>query len=93
MSGKNIIFNNKKVNKSNFYKNKKPSKIDDIGVNKILVSKRDYDDNNNIGPLCIKLPQMIRYAKYFDDNKTMSFKVSDKNLLKRHTKLWEKISS
>ena len=93
MSGKNIIFNNKKINKSNFYKNKKPSKIDDIGVNKILVSKRDYDDNNNIRPLCIKLPQMIGYAKYFDDNKTMSFKVSDKNLFKRHTKIWEKISS
>ena len=31
-------------------------------------------------PLCIKLPQMIEHAKYFDSNKTMSFKFNDKSL-------------
>ena len=36
---------------------------------------------------------MIGYAKYFDSNKTMSFKVIDKRLLKRYTKMWEKINS
>ena len=30
MSGKNMNFDDKKINKSNFYKNKKLSKIDDI---------------------------------------------------------------
>ena len=30
MSGKHIIFNGKKINKSNFYKNKKLFKIDEI---------------------------------------------------------------
>ena len=40
MSGNNIIFGDKKINKTNFYKNKKLSKIDDIDVNKILISKR-----------------------------------------------------
>ena len=40
MNGKNIIFNNKKINKSNFYKGKKLSKTDDIDANKILVSKK-----------------------------------------------------
>ena len=34
---------------------------------------------------------MIRYAKYFDDNKTMSFKVTDKQLLKKYNKIWEKV--
>ena len=34
---------------------------------------------------------MIRYAKYFDDNKTMSFKVTDKRLLKKYNKIWEKV--
>ena len=29
---------------------------------------------------------MIGYAKYFDDNKTMSFKVTDKKLLKKYNK-------
>ena len=32
--------------------------------------------------MCIKLPEMNRYAKYFDSNKAMSFKVIDKKLLK-----------
>ena len=41
MSGKNIIFNNKKIKKGNFYKEKKQSKIDDIDVNKILISKKE----------------------------------------------------
>ena len=41
MSGKSINFGDKKINKSNFYKNKKLFKTDDVDVNKILVSKRE----------------------------------------------------
>ena len=41
MSGKNINIDDKKIKKSNFYKNKKVTKIDDIDVNKILVSKKE----------------------------------------------------
>ena len=37
MSGKSINFENKKINKSNFYKNKKLFNIHDLDVNKILV--------------------------------------------------------
>ena len=40
----------------------------------------------------MKLPQMIGYAKYFDSNKTLSFKVIDKGLLKRYTKIWGRIN-
>ena len=40
MNGKNIIFDDKKVKKSNFYKNKKIFMIDNIDVNKILISKK-----------------------------------------------------
>ena len=39
MSGKNVNFRDKKMKKSNFYKNKKVIKIDDIDVDKILVSE------------------------------------------------------
>ena len=35
MSGKNVNFGGKKIGKSKFYKNKKVTKVDDIGVNKI----------------------------------------------------------
>ena len=34
---------------------------------------------------------MIGYAKHFDSNKTMSFKVNDIRLLKKYTKKWEKV--
>lgn len=76
------------INKSNFDENKRLFEIDDIDVNKIneiLVSKAEpygkkmslkyftgYNDNDYIRSLCIKLRQMIGYAKYFDNNKTMS---------------------
>ena len=91
MSGKSIIFDDKKINKSNFYKNKKLFNIHDLDVNKILVSKKEsYGKKNSlkyfigyndgvIRPLCINLPQMIGYVKHFDSNKTMSFKISDNN--------------
>ena len=40
MRGKNINFDDKKINKSNFYKNKKPFILDDNDVNEILISKK-----------------------------------------------------
>ena len=107
MSGKNIIFNDEKINKSNVNKNKKLSKIDKIYVDKILLSKKEtystknllkyfigYNDNGVIRPCFIKLPQMIGYVKHFDSNKTMSFKVTiDNKLLKKCTKIRERVSS
>ena len=36
---------------------------------------------------------MIAYAKNFDSNKTMSFKVSDNKLLEKYSKIWERISN
>ena len=44
MSGKNINFDDKKVKRSSFYKNKKINNIEEIDVNNILVSKKEpYD--------------------------------------------------
>ena len=51
MSGNSINFNNNKIKKSEFYnsKNKKIFNIDDIDVNKILVSKKEpYGKNNSL---------------------------------------------
>ena len=36
---------------------------------------------------------MTGYVKCFDSNKTMSFKVSDNELLKKYKKIWEKVCS
>ena len=86
------------------YKNKK---IDDVDVNEILVSKEEpygtknsfkyfirYNDNV-IRPLCIKLPQIIGYVRKFEGNTTMSFKISNKKLLKMYNmeKSWKIIEN
>ena len=42
MSGNNKTFDDKKINKSKFYKSKKVLEIDDIDVDKILVSKNSH---------------------------------------------------
>ena len=34
---------------------------------------------------------MIGDVKCFDSNKTMSFKASDKKLLKKYSKIWERV--
>ena len=41
MSGTSINFDDKKINKSNFYKNKKLFNLNDIDANKLLVSKKE----------------------------------------------------
>ena len=102
MNGKNINSNDKKIRKSDFYKNKKINNIEDIDVNNILVSKKEsysnrnsfkyfigYNDSDIIRPLCVRLSQMARYTGRFDDSATMSFIVKDKRLLKKCTKIWE----
>ena len=104
MSGKNINFKDKKILKSSFYKNKKTNRIDDTDVNNILVSKKEsygnksslkhfigYNDDDIIRPLCIRLPKLTGYARKFDENATMSFRVNDKQLLKNYNKIWEKV--
>ena len=48
MNGKDIDLNDKKILKSTFYnKSKKIFNIDDIEVNKILVSKKEQHGKNN----------------------------------------------
>ena len=102
MSGRNINFDDKKIKRSSFYKNKKINNIEDIDVNNILVSKKEpygtknsykyfigYNNNDNIRPLCIRLPPMTGYARKFNENATMPFIVKDKKLLKKYSKIWE----
>ena len=40
MSGNNVIFDDKNINKGNFYKNKILFQIDNSDVNKIHISKK-----------------------------------------------------
>ena len=105
MNGKSINFNNKNIKKSDFYnKNKKIFNIDDIDVNKILVSKKEqyveynsfkyvigYNDNCVIRPLYLELSQMTGYINKFEKSKiTMSLMVKDKQILENYNKIWKK---
>ena len=47
MSGKNINFDDKKIKKSIFYKNKRIYSTDNTDVNNILVSKKEPYSNKN----------------------------------------------
>ena len=104
MSSKSVNFSNKKIKKNHFYKNEKVAKIDDIDVNKILVSREEpygtknlfkyfigYNDNDVIRPLSLKLSQMSGYVRTFESNTTMSFKISDKQLLKKYNQIWKRV--
>ena len=66
-----------------FNGNKEPIDINNVDIIITVIRKREsyckkvsfkyvivYDNSDNIRPLCIMLPQMIRYAKYFDSKKT-----------------------
>ena len=84
MSVKKISFDDEKIKKTNFQKNKykKIFNIDDIDVNKILVSRKEpygtnnalkyfigYNDNAVIRPLCLMLSKMTGFIRKFDENK------------------------
>ena len=60
MSEKNINFDDKKIKKSIFYKNKAINNIEDIDVNNILVSKKEPYGNKNF--------KITLAFKYFIDN-------------------------
>ena len=81
MNGKNINFDNKNIKKSDFYnKNKKIFNIDDIDVNKILVSKKN--NMANIIHLNTLLGIMImvlldHYISFF--HKPLAILIFDKN--------------
>ena len=101
MSEKTLKFDNIKVNKKEFDKSKQPIDLKSVNVNQIVVSDRfkhsdegfkyfiGYQDDEIVKPLCIILPQMSGYIKYFEkDGKNMSFLVKYDNVLDKCTKIW-----
>ena len=105
MSEKTINFGDKKINKKDFYNNKKQFNIKDRDTNKILISKPEsYDknnmrkyiigyNNNTISPLQLFLPKMTGYLNIFKDgNRKMSFLTDNNEFLEKYAKIWEKIS-
>ena len=104
MSQKTINFGDKKINQKDFYNNKKEFNIEDIDINKILISKPETYENNNrkyiigyndniISPLQLFFPKMIGYLNIFKDRaRKMSFFTDNNEFLERYTAICEKIS-
>ena len=104
MSLKKINFGDKEVDKKKFYSSKEAILLDSVDLSKIVVSSRckindttyksfcGYLNNNSIKPLCVILPQVDEYIKYFDDGgKNMSFITDDEKIYEKYNKIWEVI--
>ena len=102
MSLKKINFGDKEVYRAKFYSSKQAISLDSVDLNKIVVSKKwkindttckyicGYLNNDTIQPLCVILPQMDGYIKYFDDGrKNMSFVTDDENIYRKYNEIWE----
>ena len=104
MSEKTLKFDNIVVNKKEFHKSKQPINLVLLNVDQIVISdkiKHNYDgfkyfigykEDDIVKPLCIILPQMIGYIKYFENGgKNISFVVKDDDVLDRYNEIWNKI--
>ena len=77
MSEKTLKFNNIKINKKEFHKSKQATDLDSVDIDKIVVSDKfrhneegfkyftGYQEDEIVKPLCIILPKMNGYIKYF----------------------------
>ena len=102
MSSRKIKFGDKEVDKKKFYLSKQAISLDSVDLNKTVVSNKwkindttykylcGYLNNDIIQPLCIILPQMNGYIKYFNNGrKNMLFVTDDKEVYKKYNKIWE----
>ena len=94
----------KKLIKKKFYSSKEAILLDSIDLSKIVVSSKwklndttykyicGYLNNDVIKPLCVILPQMNGYIKYFDDGgKNMSFVTDDEKVYEKYNEIWNAV--
>ena len=106
MSSQKIKFGDKEVEKKSFYSSKEAILLDSVDLSKIVVSSRwklndttykyfcGYLNNDVVKPLCVILPQMNGYIKYFDDGgKNMSFVTDDDKVYEKYGKIWNVVKS
>ena len=105
MSSQKIKFGDKEVDKKKFYSSKEAILLDSADLSKIVVSSRwklndttykyfcGYLNNDVIQPLCVILPQMSGYIKYFDNGgKNISFIINDKKVYEKYGEVWNVVT-
>ena len=106
MSENTQKFNNIKVNKKEFHKSKQPIDLMSVNTEHIVTSDRfehsddgfkyfiRYKEREIVKPLCIILPEMSGYIKFFENGgKNMSFMVKDDDILDKYNEIWDKIKN
>ena len=106
MSEKTLKFNNIRVNKKEFHKSKQPIDLMSVNVDQIVVSDKfkhnnegfkyfiGYQEGEIVKPLCIILPQMSGYIKYFENGgKNMSFLIKDDEVWEKYEQIWDVIKN
>ena len=104
MSEKTPKLDNIRVNKKECHKSKQPINLDSVKVGQIVASGKfkhnddgfkyfiGYKEGEIVKPLCIILPQMTGYIKYFENGgKNMSFVIKDDDVLDKYNEIWDKI--
>ena len=106
MSEKTLKFNNIRVNKKEFNKSKQLIDLMSVNVDKIVVSEKfkhsdecfkyfiGYQEGETLKPLCIILPQMSGYIKYFKSSgKNVSFLIKDDEVWEKYEQIWDVIKN
>ena len=106
MSEKTLTLDNIRVNKKGFHKSKQSIDLMSVNVDQIVVSDKfkhidegftyfiGYQEDEIVKLLCIILPQVSWYIKYFENGgKNMSVFVRDDNVLDKYNKIWDKIKN
>ena len=103
MSEKTLKLDHIKLNKKELHKSKQPIDLKSLSVDQIVISNLkysddgfkyfiDYQEDEIVKPLCIILPQMSGYIKYFENGgKNMPFMIKDDNVLDKYNRIWDKI--
>ena len=106
MGEKTLKFNNIKGNKKEFHGAKKTIDLDLVDTGKIVVSDRfkhseegskffiGYQEDETVKPLCIIIPEMNGYIKYFDNGgKNMSFLIKNSEVWEKYEDIWDVIKN
>ena len=91
------------MSKKEFCESKKGIKLNDVDVGRIVLSNKETVNNETVkyfigymdefvSPLCLILPQMSGWIKYFENGgKNMSFKIEDDKVYLKYNEIWNRV--
>ena len=106
MNEKTLFVGDIVINKKIFHERKHPVNINNVDINKIIISNKDsfeakgffeyvigYRSIYGIIPLYINLPQISGYVKCFDETKLLSFVIKANKLIESYKAIRGKVGS